>query len=174
MPTVNIPEVGAVNFPDTMSQEDIVKAIQNDILPKARAPEPEPTKDTGILSMTGRAIARGAKQTGSLLGDVLPAMAASAVGADEYAARQMAEAAETQKEIEQKYGARYKSLSDVKGIGDYIPFALETAAEQIPGMATALIPGAGLGVAGGRMAASAAAKELAERKATQAGARYAV
>jgi hypothetical protein len=173
MPTVNIPEVGAVNFPDTMSQEDIVKAIQNDILPKAKAPEPEPTKDTGILSMTGRAIARGAKQTGSLLGDVLPAMAASAVGADEYAARQMAEAAETQKEIEQKYGARYKSLSDVKGIGDYIPFALETAAEQIPGMATALIPGAGLGVAGGRMAATAAAKELAERKATQAGARYA-
>ena len=123
--------------------------------------------------MAGRAVARGAKQTGSALFDVLPAMAASAVGADEYAARQMAEAAETQKEIEQKYGARYKSLSDVKGIGDYIPFALETAAEQIPGMATALIPGAGLGVAGGRMAATAAAKELAERKATQAGARYA-
>ena len=139
----------------------------------AAVAKPEPTKDTGIFSMTGRAIARGAKQTGSLLGDVLPAMAASAVGADEYAARQMAEAAETQKEIEQKYGARYKSLSDVKGIGDYIPFALETAAEQIPGMATALIPGAGLGVAGGRMAAAAAAKELAERKATQAGARYA-
>jgi len=136
--------------------------------------EPEPSKDTGIFSMAGRAVARGAKQTGSLLGDVLPAMAASAVGADEYAARQMAEAAETQKEIEQKYGARYKSLSDVKGIGDYIPFALETVAEQIPGMATALIPGAGLGVAGGRMAATAAAKKLAEREvATQAGARYA-
>jgi hypothetical protein len=139
----------------------------------AAVAEPEPTKDTGILSMAGRALARGAKQTGSLLGDVLPAMAASVVGADEYAARQMAEAAETQKEIEQKYGARYKSLSDVKGIGDYIPFALETGLEQVPGMATALIPGAGFGVAGGRMAAAAAAKELAERKATQAGARYA-
>jgi hypothetical protein len=63
--------------------------------------EPEPSKDTGIFSMAGRAVARGAKQTGSLLGDVLPAMAASAVGADEYAARQMAEAAETQKEIDQ-------------------------------------------------------------------------
>jgi len=85
----------------------------------------------------------------------------------------MEEAAQTQKEIEQKYGARYKSLSDVKGIGDYIPFALETGLEQVPGMATALIPGAGFGVAGGRMAAAAAAKELAERKATQAGARYA-
>jgi hypothetical protein len=136
-------------------------------------PEVEPTKDTGLMSMTGRAIARGAKQTGSLLADVLPAMAAKAVGADEYAARQMEEAAQTQREIEQKYGARYKSLEDVKGIGDYIPFALETVAEQVPGMATALIPGAGFGVAGGRMAASAAAKKLAEREATEAGARYA-
>jgi carbamoyltransferase len=115
MPTVNIPEVGAVNFPDTMSQEDIIKAIQNDILPKARAPEPEPSKDTGIFSMTGRAIARGAKQTGSLLGDVLPAMAASAVGADEYAARQMQEAAQTQKEIEQRLdvlGAKFEVLNN--------------------------------------------------------------
>jgi hypothetical protein len=173
MPTVNIPEVGAVNFPDTMSQEDIVKAIQNDILPKAKAPEPEPTKDTGILSMMGRGVARGAKQTSSALFDVLPAMAASAVGADEYAAKQMAEAAQTQKEIEQNYGARYKSLEDVKGVGDYIPFALETISEQVPNIATALIPGAGFGVAGGRMAATAAAKKLAEREATEAGAKYA-
>jgi hypothetical protein len=136
----------------------------------AAVAEPEPTKDTGIFSMAGRALARGAKQTGSLLGDVLPAMAASAVGADEYAARQMAEAAETQKEIEQKYGARYKSLEDVKGVGDYLPFALETALEQVPGMATALVPGAGFGVAGGRMAAAAAAKKAAERGAAEAAA----
>jgi hypothetical protein len=168
---IDVPGQGKfeVDSPTDLTDAQAYAAVQAQLKPT----EPEPTKDTGIFSMTGRAIARGAKQTGSLLGDVLPAMAANAVGADEYAARQMAEAAETQKEIEQKYGARYKSLSDVKGIGDYIPFALETAAEQIPGMATALIPGAGFGVAGGRMAAAAAAKELAERKATQAGARYA-
>jgi hypothetical protein len=136
-------------------------------------PEAAPTQDTGVLSMMGRGVVRGAKQTGSLLADVIPAMAAKAVGADEYAAKQMEEAAQTQREIEQKYGARYKSLADVKGIGDYIPFALETVAEQIPGMATALIPGAGLGAVGGRMAAGAAAKKLAEREATEAGARYA-
>jgi hypothetical protein len=173
MPTVNIPEVGAVNFPDSMSQEDIVKAIQNDILPKAKAPEPEPTKDTGVLSMMGRGIARGAKQTGSALFDVLPAMAASAVGADEYAAKQMAEAAQTQKEIEQKYGARYKSLEDVKGVGDYIPFALETISEQVPNIATALIPGVGGGALAARTAAGMAAKEAAKRVAVgQAGGAY--
>ena len=32
MPVVNIPNVGAVNFPDSMSQADILSAIQNDIL----------------------------------------------------------------------------------------------------------------------------------------------
>jgi hypothetical protein len=126
-------------------------------------PEAEPTKDTGIMSMIGRGVARGAKQTGSALFDVLPAMAASAVGADEYAAKQMEEAAQTQREIEQKYGARYKSLEDVKGIGDYIPFALETISEQVPNIATALVPGVGGGAIAARTAAGMAAKEAAKR-----------
>lgn len=169
---IDVPGQGKfeVDSPTDLTDAQAYAAVQAQL--KGAAPA-EPTQDTGLLSMTGRAIARGAKQTGSLIGDILPAMAAKAVGADEYAARQMEEAAQTQREIEQKYGARYKSLEDVKGIGDYIPFALETVAEQIPGMATALIPGAGLGVAGGRMAATAAAKKLAEREATEAGARYA-
>lgn len=38
MPQVNIPSVGLVNFPDSMSDDDITKAIQNNILKKA--PEP--------------------------------------------------------------------------------------------------------------------------------------
>jgi hypothetical protein len=162
---IDVPGQGKfeVDSPTDLTDAQAYAAVQAQL-------KPEPTKDTGILSMAGRAIARGAKQTGSLLGDVLPAMAASAVGADEYAARQMEEAAQTQREIEQKYGARYKSLSDVKGIGDYIPFALETGLEQLPGMATALIPGAGFGVAGGRLAATAAAKKAAERGAAEAAA----
>jgi hypothetical protein len=159
-----------LEFPDGTDPSVIQNTAKRLTQERQAAAEPEPTKDTGIFSMAGRALARGAKQTGSLIGDVLPAMAASAVGADEYAARQMAEAAQTQKEIEQKYGARYKSLEDVKGPGDYIPFALETALEQVPGMATALIPGAGFGVAGGRMAAAAAAKKAAERGAAEAAA----
>jgi hypothetical protein len=137
-------------------------------------PPQEPTKDTGFFDMTGRAIVRGAKQTGSLLGDVLPAMAARAVGADEYAARQMEEAAETQREIEQKYGARYKELSDVKGLGDVLPFVAETVAEQIPNIATAIVPGVGGAALGSRMAAQQALKTAAGREAAEAAAtRYA-
>lgn len=40
MPIVNIPNVGSVSFPDTMSHEDITKAIETDILKK---PQPEVT-----------------------------------------------------------------------------------------------------------------------------------
>ena len=136
-------------------------------------PDAAPTKDTGFFDMTGRAVVRGAKQTGSLLADVLPAMAAKAVGADEYAARQMAEAEETQKEIAQKYAARYGQLSDVKGLGDVLPFIAETVAEQIPNLATAVVPGAGGAAIGARMAAGQAAKTLGAREATEASARYA-
>ena len=131
--------------------------------------EEQPTKDTGITDMISRAVSRGVLQTGSALGDVLPALAASTVGADEYARKQMAEAAETQKEIEQKYGARYKSLSDVKGIGDYVPFALETVAEQVPNMLTALVPGVGGGALAARGVAGMAAKEAAKRVAVGQG-----
>ena len=157
------------NIPDEITPEAAKKKILASRPDLAGAP----TEDTGYFDMLGRAVTRGAKQTGSLLGDVLPAMAARAVGADEYAARQMAEAEETQKEIAQKYGARYGELADVKGVGDFLPFASEVIAEQIPNIATALIPGVGGAALGGRMAAQEAAKRLAAREATEAGARYA-
>ncbi len=35
MQVINVPGVGQVNFPDDMSQENIISAIENDILPKA-------------------------------------------------------------------------------------------------------------------------------------------
>jgi hypothetical protein len=44
MPSVNVAGVGVVNFPDTMSQGDIINAIENDILPSIKRPAP-PSKD---------------------------------------------------------------------------------------------------------------------------------
>lgn len=44
MPSVNVAGVGVVNFPDTMSQGDIINAIERDILPSIKRPEP-PSKD---------------------------------------------------------------------------------------------------------------------------------
>jgi hypothetical protein len=157
---------------DVESATKLANYIQQ--ISAAPTPEPEPTKDTGFFDMAGRAVVRGAKQTGSLLGDVLPAMAAKAIGADEYAARQMQEAEETQKEIQQKYAARYGQLSDVKGLGDVLPFVAETVLEQVPNIATAIVPGAGGAMLGGRFAAQQALKTAAAREAAEGAAtRYA-
>lgn len=39
MPVVTVPGVGNVTFPDSMSQQDIIKAIETDILPQAKPPK---------------------------------------------------------------------------------------------------------------------------------------
>ena len=134
------------------------------------AEEPEPEEEPGFGKMMGSAVKRGAMQTGSLLADVLPALAAKTVGADDYAKRQMEEAAATQQEIQEKYPARYPTLEHVKGPSDYLPFAAETAAEQIPNLATALVPGIGGGMLAARGLAGAAAATAT--KAGQLGGAY--
>lgn len=48
----------------------------------------------GVLSTLGQATKRGFQQLGSTITDVLPALGASALGFDEYAREQMAEAQE--------------------------------------------------------------------------------
>ena len=97
-----------IEGPEGATREQVIQAIQMRMAQQEITPTPE--EEQGLLGMTGSAIMRGAKQTGSLLADVLPAQIATAVGADEYAARQMAEAAETQQEIQEKYPARYPTL----------------------------------------------------------------
>lgn len=128
--------------------------------PAAPAPQAAPIGDTGFIDMVKRGVVRGTKQAGSLLGDVLPAMVAQGIGADEYAAKQMGEAQQTQEDIAQNYAARYGQLEDVQGIGDVLPFVAETMAEQVPLMATAIIPGVGGAALGARAVAGQAAKKL--------------
>lgn len=156
------------NIPDNVNPKDAAERIRAAGLVGA-VEEPEDERST--TEMLGAAFMRGAKQTGSLLGDVLPAQIATAVGADEYAARQMEEAAQTQREIQEKYPARYPTLEAVKGPGDYLPFAGEVIAENVANLATAIVPGAGGAALAGRAAAGAALKRgLTAEAAAAAGA----
>ena len=80
MPIVNVPGVGQVNFPDSMSQEDIINAIENDILKK-----PEP----GFIDRSKQAFKTGLEQIPeSLAGIELGGRAA--LGQKEEASRQAA------------------------------------------------------------------------------------
>lgn len=120
---------------------------------------PEPKAETGFIP----SIKRGFAQTGMLLGDVLPAMAARAVGADEYAERQLKEAAETQADIAKKYPAAVPSFTDIKGAGDLVSYITEAVGEAIPSILPGIFTGGVASIAG--RGAVVAAKQAAEKAA---------
>lgn len=124
-------------------------------------PAPEFKRDYTTGEMLSKAVTRGAKQMGSAFGDVIPAMGASALGFEDYAKRQMGEAAETQAEIEKYYAPQYRGTQDVTGLGSGLGFAAETIAEQVPNIATALIPGLGAGALAARAGAGLAGRAAA-------------
>lgn len=121
------------------------------------APTPAPAPEGGFVP----AVKRGFYQTGVLLGDVLPAMAARAVGADEYAEKQWKEAAATQEKIQREMPAAVPSYTDIKGLGDAWTYAKEAVGESIASILPAILTGGLAGVAG--RGATIAAKEAAER-----------
>ena len=108
-------------------------------------------------------VKRGFAQTGMLLGDIAPAMVARAVGADQYAERQLKEAAETQKEIEKKYPSAVPSFTDIKGVGDFVTYVTEAVGESIPSILPSLFTGGAASIIG--RGAVVAAKEAAEKAA---------
>ena len=165
---LDLPHFGPTRVDDSLSQEEFAAQLKQ-LYTKHGLEVPRSEMSFG--EMGKRAIKRGAKQLGSALGDVLPAMGASALGFDDYAKRQMEEAAQTQREIDAYYAPQYKSTEDVRGISDVPGFVFETAAEQVPNLLTTLIPGVGLEVAAARGIAGAAAKEAAVRGLTGAAAR---
>jgi hypothetical protein len=101
-------------------------------------------------------------------------MAAKAVGADEYAAKQMGEYQATQQEIADKYAARVPSYKDVQSVGDALTYVTESVGELLPSMIPSLLTGGVGGVAlrgttvAAQKAAQQAAKEVAEREVARA------
>jgi hypothetical protein len=154
---LNLPKIGLVRFRDDLSEEEMDSQLER-LSKKYDFEIPRGQLTTG--EMLKKSVTRGAKQLGSTFGDIIPAMGASALGFDEYAARQMEEAKATQDEINKYYAPQYRDTGDIKGIGDIPGFALETIAEQVPNIATSLIPG-GIGGTLARRAGVAAAERAA-------------
>jgi len=155
---IDLPKLGPVNFDDKLTPEEFNTQLER--LSKKYDFE-IPKSELTYGEQASRAFTRGTKQLGSTFGDIIPAMAGKALGFDEYAQRQMAEAKATQNEIDKYYAPQYKGLEDVKGITDAPGFVLETIVEQIPNILTSLIPGVGLEAIAARTAANGIAKNLA-------------
>ena len=132
----------------------------------APAPPPAPKPETGFIP----SVKRGYAGLESLIGDVLPAMAAKAVGADEYAKKQMKEAATTQEEIARKYPAEVPSYKDIKDVGTGFKYIVESVGEAIPSIIPSLFTGGAAAIAGrGAVAAARAAAEDVVMKGAAAG-----
>ena len=147
--------------PSGLTQSDVdlfgknyFRVEEPQIMPAAPVKKPE----TGFIP----SIKRGAAQTGVLLGDILPAMAGKAVGADEYAAQQLQEAAKSQEEIAKKYPAEVPSYTNIKGVGDALTYAKEAVGEALPSLVPSLFTGGAASILGrGAVVAAQSAAEKA-------------
>jgi hypothetical protein len=153
---IDLPNVGPVRFSDDLTPDQLNAQIDA-IGKKLGVAFPE--AELGYGEMAKKSLVRGGKQISTAFGDIIPAMAANAIGADEYAKGQMEEAAATQREISKYYAPQYKELESVKGIGDVPGFALETFLENVPNILVSLIPGIGAEALAARTAAAGIMKQ---------------
>ena len=160
-----------VNAPEGATQDDVLQYVQSQLGGGSTQPqEPQETAedifarlkpDRGFFGATGAGLSRGFSRMGSLIGDVLPALGASALGYDDYAKRQMEEAAAAEAELQRTNRTQFQSLSDVKGPGDWLPFLGETLGEQGANILTSIGTGGVGAVVAKGLAKKAAEKELA-------------
>jgi hypothetical protein len=110
---------------------------------------------------------RAGQQTASLIADVLPAMAAKAVGNEDYFKKQMSEAQAVMERVKRDYPSRVPSYKNVNDLGSAATYVLESVMEGVVTTAPTLLMGGAAGVAA-RASAKAAMdaaikKELAEQ-----------
>lgn len=150
---ITLPKIGPVRFDDNISTEELNKQVG---LLAQKYDFKIPKRDVGIGTLLKEGFMRGMGETGIALGDVLPAMGASALGFDEYAQRQMAEADASRQALQAKYPAQFKSYTEIESPYEALQYGAETLGELGPTALTAMIPGVGAGVAGSRIAARGA------------------
>lgn len=156
MPTVNIPNVGQVNFPDSMTNAQISQAIQTNILPKygMKAPEPPNTLLDRIKSVGGAAV-QGAAQGLSDLATSVGNTAAGAFGLPKSAPTQF----EGQEAAAHPYVATASSIAPMVALPEAkLPGMVTDIASKIPalgGVVARMLPRAATGAGYGALFANA-------------------
>lgn len=161
------------NAPAGLPQEavDMLARPFFETVPKLEA-APEPKPETGFIP----SIKRGVGQLSILGGDIIPAMAARAVGADEYAERQLKEAAASAEELQKKYPTEVASYKDIDSVSKAYKYVVESVGEALPSMIPSLITGGAAGIIGrgATQAAMTAAQQAVKRELMSDAAKMAV
>jgi len=167
MPVINVPNLGPVNFPDTMPQDEI-KARFTDLAQRAAAKfEYKPDyRELGLGQLIKGGFNRSMSAIGSGITDIVPAMVGSALGYEDYAKEQMGEAAAKRQRAELENPTGFRSYKEIRGPGDFVGYAAETLGELGPDIGAMLVPG-GVGSAIGRRVAMRGAAEAAGARAAE-------
>ena len=165
MAYVDIPGVGRKNFPDSMSDEQILAQAEA-IRAKISQPE-QPARpmfdprDLPLSSMLKGGFSRGLEGLKGTAFDLIPALGASMIGQKDYATGQLKEYKDRMAAAELESPTAYKSYKDVGGFGDALGFATETIGEVGPDI-LAFLSGAGIAGAVGKRIAVAGTKKALE------------
>ena len=149
MPIVNVPGVGKVRFPDSMSQEQIISAIETDILKKPEAS----TGEGSWLGDVGRSFAQGVVGAGKSLVDVFGAETAPSQyleGVQQQLQQGLTPArqAEIQRRKQLEEGAA-KSGNLLNEIGTFLGGVAEAPVQSLAQGLGSVVPFIGTGVVGG-------------------------
>jgi len=139
-------------IPQGRSIEDIAAGIELD-----RSP----------MEALSAGLGRSFSRMGSTITDIIPSLAGSAIGADDYARQQLEEAAAKEAALQQRNPTQFQSFRDVENLGDVLPFLFETLGEQGANIASTIGTGGVGAIAGRTLAKRAAQKQLDELVAAQ-------
>ena len=141
---------------DLVAPPPILPPVE-EVVPEAVAEIPleedpiDPEEELGILGTFTGGASRGFDRLGSTFTDIIPAIAGSAVGNEEYALEQLAEAEEKRRVSELENPTQFESYKEVEGVGDFSRFVSQVVGEQIGNIG--LVVGSGLAAMGAAAAA---------------------
>ncbi len=123
------------------------------------------TPDYSFGQLASKSFDRGLERFKSTYGDVLPAMALSALGFDEAAKRQMEEARQSEEYIQRIMRPQFASFRDVNWANpiDISKFIVETVGEQGVNLAGVLVPGGAGAKIGEKLATREALKRISPK-----------
>jgi hypothetical protein len=143
-----------LNGPEGASRDQVLEALKY----KLGGEQEEYRPDRGLLEAGGAGLRRGVERFKSTIGDVLPAMVASGLGFEDYAKKQLAENAETERNIAKYNPPEFTSYKQADTPLKALKYGIESTSEVAPDIAASLVPG-GIGGAIGRRVGMGALRE---------------